>query len=1386
MCLSQTFSKLRSKTLGHFLMVLLFFTRSSCVLSQAPELNFRHINLEQGLSNSTIECIFQDSRGFIWFGTRDGLNRYDGSTMKVFKEDMQDRFTLSDDYIRHICEDHSQKLWIATNNGLNCFDPLTNRFKRFLHQPKNQNSLSHNAVTYSYEDKKGNLWIATYGGGLNLWDPKNNRFIHFVKKNRVGSLGSNYINCLFEDTKGNFWVGTESGLYLMNRENGSFYLYYNSISKNQQIENNKVRCLQEDLQGHLWIGTESNGIFRLDPKLKSFQHFSNSETVPNSLSNNMIETLMVDSKGNLWVGTVIGGLNLYDPQTHSFFHYQNNLSDPTSLSQMTVSALLEDKDGNLWVGTHRGGANFYSPVAEKFKLYRQGPSPTDLSHSDVKSFAETKDGLLWVGTDGGGLNSFDRSTNKFRHFLYNPRNPNTVGSNEVLDIVPNQSGNLWLGTWGGGLNLLDRKTGHFIRYKHDPSNNYSISSDYVQKVVEEANGDLWIATYYGGLNYFNRKTKRFDRFTEGSNGNHISGNNIVSLEKDKNGNLWVGTDDGGLNFLNITTGAISHYFNQEEKFPDLRVIFFDTKGRLWIGQKGLYLFRPNTNSFELVPAPAGLSQEFIKGILEDDAGILWISTSNGLTQFNPETYSSKKFNSADGLQGLEFEANAFLKTSDGELFFGGVNGFNSFYPATLTGNKIVPPVYITEFQIFNKPILPGDKNSPLKEDISLANEIHLSYQQSALSFTFAALNYTVSENNKYAYMLGNFDKDWIEAGKERKATYTNLPPGTYIFRVKGSNNDGLWNEKATTLKIIISPPFWNTWWFKTWLFFMIIGGTSLILRQRRKAETKRAEDLKKEEMHQMQLQFFTNISHEFRTPLSLIINPLEKLLKSDSSTHSYYKIMYRNAHRLLCLLNELMDFRKVESGALVLKVMPGNVGLFVKEIAEDFAELALQKNIHFTVKNNGFKEEAWFDRQVLEKIILNLLHNSFKYTAPGGKVSIEILSDLDNYQSSFLNKLSVPNSFKAKQTLFLKVADTGIGISGESIHHLFERFYRINEAHMGSGVGLAFVKSLTLLHKGSITVYSEAHQGSEFIISIPVHEADYTTGEKWLKPHQSQVRIESITSTTEIDNNHLSRLEAREENKVEDAYQILIVDDNEELRKFLKDALDANYSISEAVDGREGWQKIKEQQPDLVISDVMMPGIDGNELCRLVKEDIETSHIPFIMLTAKAALTSTLEGVGAGADHYFTKPLSVDLLQLTIKNVLEHRRRLKERFPKEYFSEAKELVHSAKDKEFMSQLLQIIESQLTNPELDVEMICREIGISRTKLYQKIKNLTGQSIGDFIRTIRLKRAAYIMTHEDVPLSDVMFRIGIQTQSYFTKAFKKEFGKTPTQFLQELKQ
>lgn len=1349
--------------------------------AQSPILKFKHISNEEGLSNSTIECIYQDHRGFIWFGTRDGLNRYDGYQIVTYKNNNNNPNSISDNYIRCIYEDRYQRLWIGTSNGLNQFNAIEDNFKRYQTLQQHTSDGNNHIINAVSEDRNGKLWIGTAGSGLFFLDEHHHQFSPFIINSGKPIIEDRHINQFLKDQYGSFWVATDKGLELFDQNQKTFL----SIPL---LKNYKVLTITDAGNHQLWLGTEETGLILYDNKSNQIQHYQHQDTQKGSLGSNQIRAVVVDHEHHLWVGGINAGLNLWNSNENFFYHYEYEPGNQNSLSQRTVSALFEDKQGNLWVGTHRGGVNVYSPKSEKFKLYQQEPIKNSLSYNDVKAFCEDEQGNLWIGTDGGGLNLFDQQTHHFKNYRYNPLDPHSIGSDAVLHILKEQH-QLFIGTWGGGLNIFDPKSQKFTRLMANPKQPYAISSNYVQKTFKDSHGKFWVCTYYGGLNLFDPKTQHFKRVIYGNNHEtQIMGNNMVSMIEDKMGRLWIGTDDGGLNCYHPQTQTFSHYFIHAPKKPDLRVLFIDHVGRLWVGQRGLYLFDEAKNTFSLFTDKAGLSDEFIDGITEDKAGNFWISTSNGITCFNPKTLDFKKYNTADGLQGLEFEANAYLQTHKGELFFGGSNGFNAFYPSQIKKNSYVPPVFITSFQIFNQKIAPNTKDSPLKKDISYTKEIYLNYQQSTLSFSFAALNFIASENNQYAYQLENFDKEWNYVGTNRKASYTNLDPGTYTFKVKAANNDGVWNNQGTSLIIHISPPFWETWWFRLLVLFTIVYVTYIILRFRRKLELQVIEEQKKEEIHQVQLQFFTNISHEFRTPLTLILGPVERLIKEhrNKDLEHYYRSIYRNAHRLMGLINELMDFRKAESGALKLKVISGNLNLFVDEIAEEFESLAEEKEIIFKVKKDLPEAETWFDRHILEKIILNLVHNSLKYTPKGGNIELNLFSSKAIPQPTFTNELEVKSPYQTSNYAYIQVKDNGIGISAESIQHLFERYFRITESHLGSGVGLAFVKSLTLIHKGNIRVSSERNQGTEILVAIPISQNDYTAQEKWINNNdEAVVSLESLqykedesliaslsTKTKEISNKNIH-------------HHLLIVDDNEELRTFLKDSLSDEYQISEADNGISGMAKAKESAPDLIISDIMMPVMNGIEFCKAIKEDVETSHIPFMMLTAKNSNSAEIEGVASGADFYFTKPVSITLLQLTLKNIFNQKQKLLEYHVNDHYATLKDLAHNEKDKLFMERLIEIIESQLVNPDMDIDFLCLEIGMSRTKLYQKIKGITGQSIGEFIRTIRLRKAVEIMTKEDVLLNEVMYRVGIQTQSYFAKAFKKAFGKTPSQYLQDLK-
>ncbi|MEN9570211.1 MAG: hypothetical protein RL172_1442, partial [Bacteroidota bacterium] len=1205
-------------------------------LAQPPRISFKKINIENGLSNSTIETIFQDSRGFMWFGTRDGLNRFDGYQMLVFKYNAADSNSVSDSYITCIYEDEAHQLWVGTLNGLNRFNPATNSFTRYYHQPFNKNSPVHNHITQILNAGHQKIWLSTLGGGISQLDIAHRQFTPVPLQ--AAGPGTNLhlqVYSMLKDSKGNYWAGTEAGLYLYNSHTGFIPA---PLGEGQLTARYlSVRAIAEQNNNTLLLGTSDNGLIQYNTRYRTRQWYTHDANNPYSISSNLLRAIHTSKQGHIWTGTVNGGLDFFDTSTKQFFNYQYQPDNPASLSQRTVSAIYEDRQGNIWIGTHRGGINLYMPGIEKFNLYQQRPTANSLSYNDVKCFCEDARGNIWIGTDGGGLNVFNHKQGSFKHYKYNHQDEKSIGSNEVIDITQDSEGNIWIGTWGGGLCRYNASSNNFTRYRQ---NGNQPAPRYIQNIFEDSKQNLWIATYFDGLYLFNKKNNTWAKQLKSPSGSTaLAGKNILSLAQDKQGNIWIGTDDGGLNRLDALTKEYSHYFNPDDKKPDIRVLYVDSKGTVWVGQSGLYQYQPASNRFVLYQNTAALNREFIKGIAEDNGGNFWISSSNGIGVLNPANNSFRKYNSADGLQGLEFEANAVLKTNDGQLFFGGINGFNAFYPNEIISNAYIPPVFITDLQVNNKPVLGGGQHLYLKQDISFTQQLTLPYTDATFSFGFAALNYTVSENNQYAYKLQGWDKEWINAGNNTRASYSNVSPGTYTFYIKASNNDGVWNDKGARITVTILPPFWQTWWFKTILLLTAAIAIIYWYRFKQKLAIQRFEEKKKEELHQLQLQFFTNISHEFRTPLSLIAGPIEKLIKENpaSGNSHTYRVIQKNTNRLLQLINELMDFRKTASGILQLQVMPGNIPIFLQELSEEFSEMALQKNIHFNIASNYNGAHTWFDRQVLEKIIINLLSNSFKYTPNNGSVTLEVLDTLKHFTPLFSHQLFINNDYKAQQYIYFRVADNGPGISEDSLPHLFERYYRVSDNHLGSGIGLAFVKSLAQLHKGLIYVYSEKNKGTEIIIGIPCQKTDYTHLEKWPEDNSRRLKLESLTPVTV---SHVPAL-LPAENQVQPPtllHSILIAEDNDELRQFLTEILAPQYRITEAINGKEALNKMQDQLPDIIISDIMMPVMDGISFCRLVKTSVETSHIPFIMLTAKDGTEARIEGAETGADYYFSKP----------------------------------------------------------------------------------------------------------------------------------------------------
>lgn len=1346
------------------------------VSAQPKNFQFRQLNVNDGLSHNQVTCFLKDRRGFLWIGTASGLNRFDGYSLDIYRNDSQDSTSLPDNSILNLFEAPDGSMGVITADGLSLYDPEIEKFTIDTDAFYERFRIPDGGLRNIVRDREGRYWFLHNSAGMLCYTPSKNKFLPIRHSSDSGSIFSDSVTSFAQDHHGDYWIIHANGvLETLRKEDSSYRVSYrNKFLFNRNNGSILDYRILADRDGDIWVFTmnDNQGLYYFNVSENDVRHFHKNST-GSSLNNDLVRGIVQGDDGLLWISTDHGGINLLDKKDFSLTYMLARDEDEKSLAQNSINALYRDSDGIIWIGTFKKGVSYYHQNIFRFSIYRYSPlNPDGLPYGDVNRFVEDKDGNLWIGTNGGGLIYFDRKEKLFRQFRHDPEDPNSLGSDVIVSLCIDFQGKLWIGTYYGGLNAYDGKK--FIRYPEDTGTTRGFTDQNVWEIFEDSQQRLWVGTLNGGLYLLNRNDGTFSNYRMGDP-NSVRSNYIAALTEDREGNIWVGTDQG-IDILNSARGRFFHFENEKKNSSSLSDngvldIREDSKGRIWIGtQGGLNLFDKENNTFHAFKESDGLPHNTILTVLEDSTNHLWVSTPNGIShievidQGNGVTIRCKNYDEADGLQGKPFNENAALRTSQGELIFGGANGFNIFKPATLPENNNLPPVRFSGLQLYNRSIKIGEKINGrviLSKAISELREITLLPGQNVFSIEFVALNFFHPHKTEYQYQLEGFNTTWLTADANfRKVTFTNLDPGEYVFRLRAVNSDGHdLNHNGINLRMVILPPFWKTNTAFVLYVLLIIAAllvTRKLIQKRERIkfalEQERQQALRMHELDLMKIRFFTNVSHEFRTPLTLILTPLEKILRQnrDESQRRQFELIHRNAKRLLNLVNQLLDFRRLEIQEIKFNPSEGDIIQFIEETVYSFSELSEKKNIklefHCAVKSL----ETIFDQDKLEKILFNLLSNAFKFTPEHGLVSVTVhLQEKENG-----NWVSI------------QVNDTGIGIPADKREKIFERFFQHSlpksVVNQGSGIGLSISREFAKICGGTIEVESTPGMGSSFTVWLPLTNIFTDAENNW-------------TGRTEIATQIPNHDPAISKKPV-----LLLIDDNEDFSFYLKDNLKANYNIIEARNGVEGWHKALSFHPDLIVSDIMMPEMNGIELCGRIKNDQRVSHIPVILLTARTAEEQQLEGFETGADDYITKPFNFEILMARIRNLIGQRQKLHKAFPQRLDVKASEMQITSLDEKFIQNAVRLVEENVSNPAFSVEQLSHQLGISRAHFYKKVVALTGKSPLEFIRTIRLQIAAQMLQKSQLTVAEVAYKVGFNNPKYFSRYFKEQYKVLPSMY------
>ena len=1333
--------------------LLLFVLLLSSWMVVAQSYQFKHLEVSDGLSNNSVNTICKDRDGFMWFGTTTGLNRYDGYTFKIYQHAENDPGSLPDNYITDIVEMPDGRFWVNTGRGYVLFDKEQDCFitdvTGFM-----KNLESGGVPEQVFVDREGNTCLSVAGEGCYRYKEGGKRlFFSYVEH----SLPEHGVTQIAECSDGLLLIYNTGLLVCLDRATLAIKWKSDEIKKYIPAGKTIEFSLFVDRDNCIWAYSLM-GIWAYDCGTKSWR--TDLTAIWSSRPDVIIHAVAQDIEGRIWVGKDYDGIDVLEKETGKVTSLVAHDDNGRSLPHNTIYDLYADRDGIMWVGTYKKGVSYYSESIFKFNMYEWG---------DITCIEQADENRLWLGTNDHGILLWNRSTGKAEPFW---RDAEGQLPNPVVSMLKSKDGKLWVGTFNGGLYCMD---GSRVRsYKEGVGN--TLASNNVWALVEDDKGRIWIASLGGGLQCLEPVSGTFETYT--SSNSALLENNVTSLCWVDNNTLFFGTANQGVGMMDMRTREIKKIQGQSGNVKlsndAVNHVYKDSRGLVWIAtREGLNVYDTRRHMFlDLFPVVEAKGN-FIAALTEDQERNMWVSTSRKVIRVTVASdgkgsylFDSRAYNSEDGLQNCDFNQRSIKTLHNGIIAIGGLYGVNVFAPDHIRYNKMLPNVMFTGLSLFDEAVKVGQSYGGrvlIEKELNDVENVEFDYKQNIFSVSFASDNYNLPEKTQYMYKLEGFNNDWLTLPLGvHNVTFTNLAPGKYVLRVKAINSDGYVGIKEATLGIVVNPPFWMSWW--AYLLYAVglvivlfLARYRMLKREREKFHLQQIENevAKNEEINNMKFRFFTNVSHELRTPLTLIISPLEGMLKetTDELQSTRLQLMYRNAQRLLHLVNQLLDFRKGEMSTHQLSLSEGDIISYVHSVCNSFLLMADKKHIQFSFFSGIDTFSMAFDADKVGKIVMNLLSNAFKFTPEGGRVTVMI-----------------EHVAGTPDILEIKIADTGIGISDVDKEHIFDRFYQADhkgvEETTGNGIGLSLVRDFVTLHEGEVKVFDNIGMGSVFVIQFPV------------KHVETQVQLPEETGMPAGDEEDKEmKEEAREEMERKNFPLLLIVDDNEDFRIFMRYSLELQYRVKLAVNGKEAWEMMQEELPDLVISDVMMPQMDGNELCRLIKQDKRTAHIPVILLTARQNTEAKLEGLQTGADDYVTKPFNMTILVLRIRKLIELSRY--HRVTQGMIDPApSEIVITSLDEKLIEKAIKYVEDNMSRTELSVEELSRELGMSRVHLYKKLLQITGKTPIEFIRVIRLKRAAQLLRESQLHVSEVAFEVGFNNPKYFSRYFKDEFGVLPS--------